>query len=171
MKRLCASQTFELPLLQSAQELGLQVHRNIADFIEEQSAMSSQFEAAALLDQRSGEGTLFMPEQFALHQSRRNGRTVQADESSRTSRAPIMNGPGDQFLARTSFAVQKHSGTGRRHDGYLIQHLADTGTLADYILKVVLGLYFCFEIEPLFFQAGCGCVQAPVGKRIIQRER
>src|ERR1700730_15037380 len=104
MKRPCASQAFELPLLQSAQELGLQVHRNIADFIEEQSATISQFDAAALLDQRSCEGTLFMTEQFALHQSRRNGRTVQADESSRTARAAPMNGPGEQFLARASFA-------------------------------------------------------------------
>src|SRR4029077_14511163 len=97
MKRFCASKAFELPLLQSAQELGLQVHRNIADFIEEQSAVISQFEAAALLDQRSRERTFFMTEQFALPQSRRNGRTVEADECSRTARAPIMNGPGDQL--------------------------------------------------------------------------
>src|SRR3984957_10418628 len=152
MKRLCASKAFELPLLQSAQELGLQVHRNIADFIEEQSTVISQFEAAALLDQRSCEGTLFMTEQFALHQSRRNGRTVQAYECSCTARAAIMNGPCDQFLSRAGFAVQQHSGTGGRHDGYLIQHLADGGTLANNILKVVLGFYFCFEIEPLFFQ-------------------
>src|ERR1700720_1833437 len=127
MKRLCASKAFELPLLQGAQELGLQVHRNIADFIEEQSTVISQFEAAALLDQRSGEGTLFMTEQFALHQSRRNGRTVQADKCSRTARAEIMDGPGEQFLASTSFAVEQHSGPGGRHDSYLIQHLADGG--------------------------------------------
>ena len=140
--RLRASKAFELPLLQSAQQLRLQVHGDIADFIEEKSAVISQLEAAALLDQRSGERTLFMTEQFALHQSRRNGRAVQADECSRTARAAIMNGPGDQFLARTGFAVQQHSGTGGRHDGYLIQHLADGGTLANDILEVVLGFVF-----------------------------
>src|SRR6202045_134375 len=171
LKRFCSSNAFELPLLQSTQELGLQVHRNIADFIEEQSALIRQFEASTLLDQRSGESTLLMPEQFALYQSRRDGRTVQADKCSCTARAAIMNGTGDRFLARTGFAVQQHSSTGRRHDGYLIQHLADSGTLANDILKVVLRFNFCFEIEPLVFQAGCGCVQAPIGQRIIQRER
>ena len=42
---------------------------DIADFIEEKCAVISQFEPAALLDQCSGECTLFMTEQFALHQS------------------------------------------------------------------------------------------------------
>src|SRR4029077_228995 len=100
-----ASKAFELLLLQSAQELRLQIHRDIADLIQKERAVIRQFEAAALLDQCSGEGTLFMTEQFALPQSRRNGRTIQADECSSATRAPIMNGPGDQFLARTSFAV------------------------------------------------------------------
>ena len=44
-----AAQPLELPLLQNAQQLGLQLQRNIADLVQEQRAVVRQFEAPDLL--------------------------------------------------------------------------------------------------------------------------
>jgi len=61
-----ASKTFELFLLQHAQQLRLQSQRNIPDFIEKQRARIRHFKTARLLRECSGESTLLMSKQFAF---------------------------------------------------------------------------------------------------------
>ena len=88
------SEAFELLLLQGTQELRLQIHGNVADLVEKQSAVIRQLKPASLLDERPGEGTLFMAEQFTFHQTRRNRCAVQADKCALPPRAEIVKRSG-----------------------------------------------------------------------------
>src|SRR5208282_1268673 len=60
------SQPFELVVLQYAEQLGLQLQRNLADLIQEQSAFISKFQAPNLLADGPGERALLVAEQFAF---------------------------------------------------------------------------------------------------------
>jgi hypothetical protein len=61
-----AAESFELALLNGAQELGLQVERQLADFIEEERAIVREFESSHLAGDGSGECALLMAEELAL---------------------------------------------------------------------------------------------------------
>ena len=63
---LGSSNTLELPLLQHTQKFGLQGERQFTNFIQENGAALSHFEAPAFQRYCSSESPLFMPEQFAL---------------------------------------------------------------------------------------------------------
>src|SRR5712691_1670159 len=99
--RTAASQTLKLLLLQDPQQLRLQGQRNISYFIEEQCPPVSHFETANFLRDRSGESALLVPKQFALQQVKGNGRAIHLYEGASAARAHIVNGAGDQLLART----------------------------------------------------------------------
>src|SRR5271165_7056729 len=88
---LCTSEAFKLLFLQGAQQFRLQIHGDVADLVEKQSAVIRQLKPASLLDERPCESTLFMAEQFTFHQTRRNCRAVQAHKCALTPWTEIMN--------------------------------------------------------------------------------
>src|SRR5208283_5113477 len=98
MNGLGTSQPLELLLLQGTQQFRLQIHSNVADLVEKQSAVIRQLKPASLLDERTGESTFFVAEEFAFHQTRRNRRTVQTNKCAPLPRTEIMNCPRNQFL-------------------------------------------------------------------------
>src|SRR5271169_4528738 len=106
MDGLCTSEAFKLLFLQGAQELRLQIHGDVADLVEKQSAMIRQLKPAFFLHQGSGESAFFVTEQFTFHQTRRNRRAVQTNKCTLTPRAEIMKRSGHQLLASTGLAVQ-----------------------------------------------------------------
>src|SRR5208283_6186721 len=59
---LGTSEAFKLLLLQGTQKLWLQIHSNVADLVEKQSAVVRQLKPASLLDKRAGESPLFVAE-------------------------------------------------------------------------------------------------------------
>ena len=83
--------------LQDAQELGLQIERHLADFVEEDRARAGHFEQPRLVPVGAGERAFHVPEELAFQQVGRQGRTVDGDE--RLARMPqVMDGPrGDLF--------------------------------------------------------------------------
>src|SRR5208282_2767231 len=106
---LCTTEAFKLLFLQGAQQFRLQIHGNVADLVEKQSAMIRQLKPAFLLHQGSGESALFVAEQFTFHQTRWNRRAVQTNKCTLSPRAEIMKRSGHQFLASTGLAVQSQS--------------------------------------------------------------
>ena len=75
-----AAQPLELPLLEDAQQLGLQGQGQLADLVEEDGAAVRLFEAAHPGHHRAGEGAFLVTEQFALQQVFRQGGAVHLDE-------------------------------------------------------------------------------------------
>src|ERR1039458_6629451 len=63
----------------------------------------------------TGEGTLFMAEQFALQECLRNGAAVDGDEQARFSGATPVDGEGGHLLAGAALAQDEDRGIGRRH--------------------------------------------------------
>src|SRR5437762_12579317 len=72
-QRARASQAFELPFLEHAQQLGLQLEWNLPDLVEEYRAAVCQLEAADALCDSAGERAFFVTEQLAFQQACRYG--------------------------------------------------------------------------------------------------
>ena len=78
--RARTAEALDLPLLQHAQQLRLQLERQLADLVEEHGAAVRQLEAADLAGVRAGEGAALVAEQLALDQRRRQRRAVDDHE-------------------------------------------------------------------------------------------
>ena len=65
-----------------------------------------------------------------------------------------MDGPGDQLLARTRFAVDQDSRIRGGDTADLVEHNDQRGTPTDDLLEVVDGLELLLEVEILFCQSG-----------------
>ena len=68
-----AAEALDLALLEHAQQLDLDLDRQVADLVEEQRRVIGELEAPDLPRQRAGEGPLLAAEQLALDQRRRDG--------------------------------------------------------------------------------------------------
>ena len=82
-----------------------------------------QFEAANTLREGPCKSTLFVPEQFVFKQARGNSRTVQLHEGMCLTRAELMNGAREQFLARAGLAADEHCRLGGGDCLHLLEHL------------------------------------------------
>ena len=77
-------------LLQDAQELGLHVHRHLADFVEQDGPRPRLLELARVpVSARAGERAAVVPEQLGLEQLARDGRDVDPYERLARARAPV----------------------------------------------------------------------------------
>src|SRR5207247_8990927 len=104
--RVRAAQAFEFALLQSAQELRLDVGWDITDFIQEQRALIRKLHASDLLADRACERTFFVAEQLAFKQARRTGGTVPLDECPLLPSATVVCSAGNKLLSGSGFAAQ-----------------------------------------------------------------
>ena len=105
---LAAAQPLETSLLKQSQNLGLRVGRHVADFVQEQRAAVALLELADAAAVRAGKRSSFVAEQFAFQQRLGNGRTVDRQERRLAAAAVMIEGPGDQFLARPALAENQH---------------------------------------------------------------
>ena len=165
-----AAQALELALLQHAQQLGLQLERNLADFVEEHGAAVGQLEAADALRDGAGERALLVAEQFAFQQAGGNGGAVQLDEGALPARAEVVDGARHQFLAGAGFAVDQHGGIGGRHGLHLLEHGLQRAALADDFLEAVVGADLVFQVDLFLRQAGVELFDALVGEGVIERD-
>src|SRR6185295_9809362 len=91
--RLVAAESLEFLFLQHAEQLRLQLERNVADLVEKERALVGQLEAARFLCDRPGEGASLMTEQFALQQPQGDRGTIQFDEGPFSAAAQIVDRP------------------------------------------------------------------------------
>src|ERR1700678_2615904 len=96
----------ELLFLQDAQELGLQVERQLADFVKEGGAAISHFNQTSLGGCGAGERAFDVAEQLTLHERADQGGTIDGNE--RTNGLNLMYRTRDYFLASTSFAEEQN---------------------------------------------------------------
>src|SRR5437660_4848564 len=98
----------ELLLLQDAQQLRLELERDLADLVEEQRAAVGHLEAADLLGDGAGEGAPLVPEELALEEAPRNGGAVELHERAVAAVASVVDGPREQLLARARLAEKQY---------------------------------------------------------------
>src|SRR6185369_5205311 len=99
-----AAEPLELVLLQDAQDLGLRAAAHVPDFIEEQGAAVGLLEAADALLVRARERALLVSEQLGFEEVLLERRAVHLDEVARGPERVVVDGAGNQLLARPRFA-------------------------------------------------------------------
>jgi hypothetical protein len=107
------AQSFDHALLQKAQQLGLQRHRQVADLVEEQGAFAGVFDLADGLLGGAGERALLVAEQFGFQQGVGDGGAVDGDEALVGARRQFVDAARQHFLAGAGLAQQQHGGVGR----------------------------------------------------------
>src|SRR5262249_46483899 len=112
----------EVPCLQDAQQLHLHVERDVADLVEEERPAVGQLETPGPVAYGPREGALHVSEKLALQERRRQGRAVDAHERLAGPRARLVEGAGEQLLARARLAAQEH---GRGAGGDLADQLQE----------------------------------------------
>src|SRR5512139_1909327 len=80
LERAGAADALEPPLLQHAEQLGLELGPELADLVEEERASVGELEPAALALGRAGERALLVAEQLALEQLLAQRRAVDRHE-------------------------------------------------------------------------------------------
>src|SRR5207245_5624402 len=145
--RVRAAQAFEFALLQSAQELRLDVGWDITDFIQEQRALIRKLHASDPLADRACEGTFFVAEQLAFEQARRNRRAVQLDECPLLAPAAVVDGPGNKLFSRAGFAEQQDCRVVGRDCLDQLQDVLERRARPYDLLEVHLAAYLFFQIE------------------------
>jgi hypothetical protein len=110
-----APDALDLAFLQRAQQLRLEVQRQLPDLVQEQRPAVGQLEAADLPRHRPGEGALLVSEEIALDEGRGDGRAVHLHQHRLLAAAARMEGAGDQLLSGAGLARQEHGGIGRGH--------------------------------------------------------
>jgi hypothetical protein len=83
---------------------------DFADLVQEERSAVGQFEPAFAAFGRAGIGSLFVAEEFALHQRVGNRRAVDLDEGPVRAGTEVVNIVGDQFLAGAVFAGNQDGG-------------------------------------------------------------
>ena len=100
------------PLLQHAQQLGLDVGRHRADLVQKQRAAARMLELAVARPERTGEGAGLVAEQLALDQAGGKGGAVDGDEGAAGAAADVVQGAGRHLLADAGVADDQHVGVG-----------------------------------------------------------
>src|SRR6267378_1045896 len=142
----------EFPLLQHAEELHLRVERELADLVEENRAAVGDLEASQSAFERARERALQVPEELALHQTRRDRAAVYLDQGPATAGALCVDGARDQLLASARLAGDQHGGVGRRHALDVTHDLEQGRARAYHLAEVVLGSDRLLQIGVLALQ-------------------
>ena len=116
-------------MLEHAQEFDLRVGRQVADLVEEERALVRLLEAADAPLVGARERAAFVAEQFTLQEVFRNGGAIDRDERRFGARAVLIDGAGDQLLARARFAPDEHGdrlgGDAANFLAHVVHRLAD----------------------------------------------
>src|SRR6266496_183525 len=150
--RTAATDRLELAFLQNAQQLNLSLQRQLTHFVQEDCASVGELEAADVPPKGTGESTLHMPKEFALYQTRRDGTTVYLYQRTILTRAPVVNGPRDEFLPSPCLSINEHTGVGGRDLVDSSQKCEQGWATAHDLLEVVLGADLLLKIDILFLK-------------------
>src|SRR5205807_3961143 len=109
-------------------------------------------EAADLAPDGARKGSSLMPKQLAFQQSQRDGRAIQLGENIVASGTQPVNGARDQFLPGSGFSLDQNCGFRGRHRLYLLQYLAQSGTVAQYVFKMMFCADLIAQVKSFFCQ-------------------
>jgi hypothetical protein len=108
-------QSLVLPFLQQAKQFGLDLGRQVADFIEQQRTAGGRAHLAVPIPCRAGKRAPDMAEEFTLQQVPRETRATDGDQSMPGTVAAPMDFAGQHALAGAALAQEQDGGVGRGH--------------------------------------------------------
>jgi hypothetical protein len=162
---LCGSQALKFAILNNPKEFCLHFHSQLPNFIEKEGRTIRGLESANLPRESSSVRAFLSAKELALDERWRQGRAIDFYHHTVSSFAEVMNGTGDEFLARTGFARDQDNRICVGDLFHLLENIFQGFTLAhnlvvsadmlDFFLKIIaLGLdpflqLFDFGIRPL----------------------
>ncbi len=129
---LRAPHPLELPLLKHAQQGDLYRRREIPDLVQKDRAPARQLETPPAALERAGEGPLLVAEELGGDEPFGQGRAVDLDQRPTGPRGRVMDGPRDEFLARTRLPADENGGIGACHATHALQNRPQPGRGADH---------------------------------------
>src|SRR5579863_5166996 len=123
-----AAQPLEFPLLQNPEKFHLSGQRQFPDLIEKQSPVRRLLQRPGPRSHAPGKRTLLMPKQFFLKKSLGNGPTGNRHEWFVHPRTGVVDGTGDEFLARTRFSLNEHRDIKVRNQADQLRYMLDQRT-------------------------------------------
>src|SRR4029077_5201767 len=133
--------------------------------------MVGELEASDFLGESAGEGPAFVAEQFGFEKPAGNSGAVYFDKRSLAARAEIVDGAGDELLARACFAGDKHSRAGGRNKLHLGEGALERGAVTNDFFKIEFTANFFFEIKLFFGQLVFKRVNLFKGQRVFHGDR
>src|SRR5213083_1686539 len=116
--RLAPADALEAVLLEEAEQLALQLGREVAHLVQEDGAAARGLEPPRLVLPRAGEGALHVSEELALEQVLGQAGARDGDERARVARAPGVHGGREHVLPGAALAGKEQGGIrGRRLAG------------------------------------------------------
>src|SRR5437867_6251294 len=160
-----AADSFKFLFLKDAQERDLHFRRQFADFIEENRSAIRRLKPPDPLLQSAGERPLFVAEQLARDEFRRQRRTTDFDQSTPASRRPPVNAVRDKLLSTARLSGDQHGRVGRGHaingSQYIPQRLRraddflEYGSLNNFVLQETILRLQLFLQRVDFFKCQC----------------
>jgi len=145
---------FEFARLESAQKLGLQVHGDVCDFIEEESATVGEFETPDAIGFCVGERTLHVTEKLAFENAFGEAACVDGDERAADARGKHVESPGDDFLSGAMLAGDENVCVGGADARDQVHHGAHGGGFGDQGGAAIGAEEAVFGFEALAFPQG-----------------
>src|SRR5438874_13834417 len=134
--RLRAPDALERLLLEHAQELRLEVERQVADLVQEERAVVGELEAPEPSRDGARERAPLVSEQLALQEPGGDGGAVELDERTAPPPAQPVNQAGDQLLAGSGLAPDEDRRIGRRHRLDQAKHALERRAPADDAVEI-----------------------------------
>src|SRR6266852_1623679 len=126
-------------LLQNAQELGLHLEGQFANFVEEDGAAVGGLEQSGLRFRGAGKGALFVAEQLAFHQRGNQRATIDSHEGSLRHGSAEMDGAGNELLAGAAFTGNQYRRARVLEAGNHAQNVLDIRGSADNAVEIFFG--------------------------------
>ena len=112
LDRLSSADAVDLPLLNGAEQLGLQPRVHLGDLVQQQGPTARFLEASDAAGDGAGKGAFLMAEEFTLQEVLRDRGTVDGDEGLGGALGMTMDETRHDLLAGTRLAGDQHAGVG-----------------------------------------------------------
>ena len=112
LNRPDSTHTTDFVLLEDPEKFGLLGWTDVADFILEDGASMGNLKKPLLQGMGPRKRSFLMPEQLTLKKALGERPTIHGDEGRLPSRAVVMDGPGDEFLAGAGLADEQDGASG-----------------------------------------------------------
>src|SRR5262249_52265079 len=133
--RRLSAEALDLALLEDAEELRLELQRQLADLVEEQRPGLGLLEAAGAARGRAGEGALLGAEQLALQERGGDRGAIHGGEAAFAPRSE-MERARHALLAGPGLALDQHHRVAGAGAGNQLAYLVHRGALADQVSRL-----------------------------------
>jgi hypothetical protein len=107
---LGAPESLDHSFLEDTEQLHLDIGRELANLVEEESGLVGGLEPTDLPHHRAGEGAAFMSKELAFDERARNRGAADPNHRALSLLAHLVNFLGEEFFPHTRLAQQQHRG-------------------------------------------------------------